>query len=285
MTPANQVQVDSHILRAALRQVRQRAHVPFALGGPVRDGRLRILELAGARTNALRDTRVGPGIGLGGRVLATGTPLQVQDYVKATSITHDFDQAIVAERIRSMVAAPVVVNGAVRYVLYASSRDSSLGERTTDVLVDVARSVADELHFRAAVDKRVDQIVRNMPVGPQVALPTAVVEEVRELFVALRRLAGEVDDLDLRDRLRDAGDRLSQLGMAPREHGSGPALSARELDVLSEVALGCTNVEIGSRLFLAPGTVKAYLRSASIKLGARTRHEAVVAARRHGLLP
>jgi len=64
-----------------------------------------------------------------------------------------------------------------------------------------------------------------------------------------------------------------------------PALAPRELDVLAQVALGCTNSETAQRLSLRPETVKSYLRSAMTKLGARTRHEAVVRARRLGFLP
>jgi DNA-binding CsgD family transcriptional regulator len=58
-----------------------------------------------------------------------------------------------------------------------------------------------------------------------------------------------------------------------------------ELDVLAQVALGCTNSEAAKRLSLKPETVKSYLRSATAKLGAHTRHEAVAKARRARLLP
>ncbi|OEV28118.1 LuxR family transcriptional regulator, partial [Streptomyces nanshensis] len=64
-----------------------------------------------------------------------------------------------------------------------------------------------------------------------------------------------------------------------------PRLSPRELDVLSYVALGCTNAEAAQYLGLEAETVKAYLRSATRKLGVHSRHHAVAAARRHGLLP
>ncbi|MFD0660636.1 response regulator transcription factor [Thermocatellispora tengchongensis] len=67
----------------------------------------------------------------------------------------------------------------------------------------------------------------------------------------------------------------------------GPAarLSPRELDVLAQVAMGCTNAETARRLGLLHETVKSYLRSAMRKLGTHTRTETVAAARRTGLLP
>ncbi|MFK4693188.1 hypothetical protein RKD22_006123 [Streptomyces pristinaespiralis] len=55
--------------------------------------------------------------------------------------------------------------------------------------------------------------------------------------------------------------------------------------MLGCVASGATNATAAERLGLRPETVKAYLRSAMRKLGARTRLEAVGAARRAGLLP
>jgi LuxR family transcriptional regulator, regulator of acetate metabolism len=62
-------------------------------------------------------------------------------------------------------------------------------------------------------------------------------------------------------------------------------LAPREVDVIACVASGATNAVAGERLGLRPETVKSYLRSAMRKLGAHTRLEAVVAARRAGLLP
>ena len=55
--------------------------------------------------------------------------------------------------------------------------------------------------------------------------------------------------------------------------------------VLACVAAGATNAAAAQRLGLGPETVKGYLRSAMRKLGANTRGEAVVAARRAGVLP
>jgi DNA-binding NarL/FixJ family response regulator len=66
---------------------------------------------------------------------------------------------------------------------------------------------------------------------------------------------------------------------------SAPPLSPRELDVLSQVALGKQNGTVARQLGLTESTVKSYLSSAMRKLKAGSRYEAVVAARRAGLLP
>ena len=63
-----------------------------------------------------------------------------------------------------------------------------------------------------------------------------------------------------------------------------PALSAREQDVLTLVAEGLTNAEIGRRLYLSRHTVKEYLSAAMRKLGVSSRVEAALVAAQGGLL-
>jgi DNA-binding CsgD family transcriptional regulator len=84
----------------------------------------------------------------------------------------------------------------------------------------------------------------------------------------------------MRDKLKALADRL-----AGDDDEDGPSLTSRELDVLAQVAMGCTNAEAARRLSLKPETVKSYLRSAAVKLGTRSRLEAVSKARRARLLP
>jgi DNA-binding CsgD family transcriptional regulator len=55
--------------------------------------------------------------------------------------------------------------------------------------------------------------------------------------------------------------------------------------VLACAALGRTNAQIAEELGLRESTVKAYLGTAMAKLDAPTRHAAVTAARREGLMP
>ncbi|MFC4909081.1 response regulator transcription factor [Actinomadura gamaensis] len=111
-------------------------------------------------------------------------------------------------------------------------------------------------------------------------------EEVRAVHAELLELAERVPDPELRDRLRAASRRLAAAGTLPSgARPAHPRLSPRELDVLAQVALGCTNAEAAARLGLLPETVKSYLRSAMRKLDSHTRTEAVSTARRKGLLP
>jgi DNA-binding NarL/FixJ family response regulator len=53
------------------------------------------------------------------------------------------------------------------------------------------------------------------------------------------------------------------------------ALSGREKQILGLVVLGYSNAQIAEQLFLAESTVKSHLSSAFVKLGVKSRNEAV----------
>ncbi|WP_341483314.1 helix-turn-helix transcriptional regulator [Streptomyces tubbatahanensis] len=282
---------DADAFRHALRLARQRTGVRCVFGGEVGDGTLRLTEFTGTLTDSMSGLRVGAGRGLGGYVLTHQRPLAVNDYVPATSITHDYDNPVRQEGIRAIVAAPVTVRSGVRGVLYAAVRDAApLGERATAALMDTARRLAGELAVRDEVDRRV-RLLEAAAEVPSQAPPSPGLDALRDLHAELRGIAHEIEDTALRDRLRHACDRFLRAetspegGQADASPAGRPRLSARELDVLSYVALGCTNAEAAQYLCLEPETVKAYLRSATRKLGVHSRHHAVAAARRHGLLP
>ena len=61
-------------------------------------------------------------------------------------------------------------------------------------------------------------------------------------------------------------------------------LTEREHDILSLVAQGLSNKEIGDKLFLTEGTVKNYLGNILGKLHANDRTQALITAVRHGLV-
>ncbi len=65
----------------------------------------------------------------------------------------------------------------------------------------------------------------------------------------------------------------------------GEALTKRELEVLSLVALGLSNKEVAQRLDVSTRTVETHVERVLAKLGAASRTRAVAEARRRGLLP
>jgi LuxR family transcriptional regulator, regulator of acetate metabolism len=274
---------DRDVLRAAVREVHARSGMSVVFAGPVRGPAFRIDELVGGRTPHLRGLEVRSGSGLGGRVLREGRPAGVEDYGRALDITHEYDGPVLAEGLRTVAAVPVLVAGVPRAVLYAASREGgSVGDRVRDALSRSARRMAGELAVRDEVDRRLALLAA--ATAPPAGGDPARWEEVRAVHADLRLVAQETGDAALRDRLLSVCGRLAVLGGAA-EQAPPVRLSGRELDVLTQVALGCSNREVAARLSLRPETVKSYLGAAMTKLDAHTRLEAVVRARRLGLLP
>ena len=61
-------------------------------------------------------------------------------------------------------------------------------------------------------------------------------------------------------------------------------LTERELEVLSHIAHGLSNIEIADRLFVSEGTVKTHIRRVFAKLDVRDRTQAVIFAYNAGLV-
>jgi DNA-binding NarL/FixJ family response regulator len=65
---------------------------------------------------------------------------------------------------------------------------------------------------------------------------------------------------------------------------SGPALTPREVEVLQQMAVGKSNKDIGTELFISEGTVKMHVKGIFNKLDVANRLEAVATATRRGLI-
>ncbi|MFD0022303.1 response regulator transcription factor [Streptomyces sp. NPDC058382] len=276
--------VDAVEMQAALLRLRRTSGLPVAFGGLLSDTRhARIAELNGAHTAALRGLVISAGSGLGGKAIALSRPCAVTDYHSSRHISHEYDTAVAAEGLRSVVAVPVVVRRKVRGVLYGALREPlTLGDRTFDAAASAARDVEQALVVRDEVQQLL-AVTREEVTDPR-AVPEAW-EDVREAHRELRALAPRVIDPALRDELMAVCGRLASAAGARTPRSREVLLAPREVDVLACVAAGATNAVAADRLGLRPETVKGYLRSAMRKLGAHTRLEAVVAARRAGLLP
>ncbi|MFD5448996.1 MULTISPECIES: response regulator transcription factor [unclassified Streptomyces] len=268
-------------IRGALVRLRRTTGLPVAFGGLVESGRrqVRISELSGTATAALSALAVTSGNGLGGKAVAFARPCAVTDYSVSRQISHEYDLPVAAEGLRSVVAVPVVVRRRVRGVLYGALRAAQpLGDRTLGAAVEAARDVEQALLLR---DEAGELLAAARPEPAPDPAGSAAWERVREAHAALRTLAPRIADPGLRDEL------LRACGMLAA--GAGPAggvrPAPREVDVLACVAAGATNAAAAERLGVGAETVKGYLRSAMRKLGARTRGEAVAAARRAGWLP
>ena len=76
----------------------------------------------------------------------------------------------------------------------------------------------------------------------------------------------------------------SQIASAIANHYSSDALSEREVQVLSEVALGSSNKIVADKLFITEDTVKGHMKSILAKLQANDRTHAVMIAVKRGFI-
>ncbi|MET8360518.1 response regulator transcription factor [Micromonospora sp. NPDC005171] len=164
------------------------------------------------------------------------------------------------------------------------------------VLMDVRMPVLDGVRATAA-------IVERFPAVRVIVLTTFELDEY--VFEALRAGASgfllkdiEPDELRQAVRVVAGGDMLisprvtgrlvsafvSKVAPTPVDGGRLAVLTDREREVMSLVASGLTNEEIGRRLSMSPATARTHVHRAMVKLGVRDRAQLVVLAYQTGLV-
>jgi DNA-binding NarL/FixJ family response regulator len=101
-------------------------------------------------------------------------------------------------------------------------------------------------------------LLKNMP-------PTEIVEAIRQVYAGKKRIP-------------------AQLAAQLAEHVSDDDLTAREVDVLRQVAEGNRNRDIAELLLISEETVKVHVKHIMEKLGARDRTQAIAIAVRRGII-
>ena len=275
------VKDDDEAIRSALTTLKNATSIPVTMyASLLADNRLQITQWVGLRTPALQNLIMEPGTGVGGCVVNTRRPVGVSDYVRANIISHENDQVMQDEGLHSLLAVPVIVRREIRGVLYVGVHSPvRLGDKVIEEVTMTARCLEQDF----AVNSALRQFEASVPATPRSnrSMNGAEWEQVRSTHSKLRMLANRVND----DTMRKEIEVLCEQMVSPVRVKQSTRLSARELDVLSCVALGHTNVEAAEEMGIGAETVKSYLRSVMRKLGAHTRYEAVNAARRIGALP
>lgn len=281
MVDSQRMNEDEEAIRVALTSLKTATGIPVTMyASLLADNRLQITQWVGLRTPALHNLIIEPGVGVGGRVVSTRRPVGVSDYTRASVISHEYDRAIQDEGLHSIVAVPVIVQREIRGVLYVGVHSPvRLGDKVIEEVTMTARSLEQDLAVNSALRRTEGGRAGASKQGR--VMNGAEWEQVRSTHSKLRMLANRVDDESLRKELEVLCDQM----VSPVRVKQSTKLSARELDVLSCVALGHTNVEAAEEMGIGAETVKSYLRSVMRKLGAHTRYEAVNAARRIGALP
>lgn len=137
----------------------------------------------------------------------------------------------------------------------------------------------------------IEKIRRRHPEAKIIVLTTYLgdVQALRALRAgALGYLLKATLRLDLLDTIRAvyAGKRRLHAEVASElaAHAMDDALTQREMDVLNQIAAGCSNKVVADRLKISEDTVKGHVRNILSKLNANDRTHAVTIALRRGFL-
>ncbi len=183
----------------------------------------------------------------------------VSDVQQNTTV---YPEVVGASRSSSYVAAGIMADGALVGLLHADKyfQKADVGEFEQSLLGLFAESFGHIL-ARAVVTNRAAEI------KAQLASLTADITTTADGL-------GQFRSNFIRDPSADA-DRAPSLPASTELPLDNSGLTPRELQVLELMARGANNMEIGSRLFISTGTVKAHVKHILRKLGASNRAEAV----------
>ena len=164
-----------------------------------------------------------------------------------------------------------------------------------DAIAALAHAIGELALANGDPDSAAEQMVRAVAIHRDLDLPFARAEIELRAGVALGAAGEREPAVDLlanayrsarrlgaRPLATEAAREVAALGesvaerLGPRAaaHADGPGLTRRELEVVRRVAVGRTNREIATELFLSPRTVDMHVRNLLRKLDARSRVEA-----------
>jgi DNA-binding NarL/FixJ family response regulator len=135
----------------------------------------------------------------------------------------------------------------------------SIGKEFPEARVIVVTTVEGDAEIsRALAGGARGYVLKSMP-------PKDLVEVIRQVNAGKKRIPSEV------------AARLA-------EHFDGDALTAREVEVLAQVASGNRNRDIADKLFITEETVKVHIKHIMEKLDAKDRTQAVSIGVRRGII-
>ncbi|GAB3312276.1 response regulator [Epidermidibacterium keratini] len=181
--------------------------------------------------------------------------------------------------IRDAIAALLGLHEDIEVVAVGGTPEDALAARDVDVaLLDLQMPGTDGITLAGMLPDGVRAIIVTSH-----GRPGYLKRALKAGVVGFLPKTADADVLAEAVRTVAAGGRYVDPELAAEAMRAGDSpLTAREGDVLELAASGAPIEEIAARAFLSPGTVRNYLSSAMLKLGAANRHEAVQVAQRYG---
>lgn len=205
--------------------------------------------LAGNRTDALQDLAVPTGQGVGGRVLASGEPVRVSDYVTSSSITHQFDSRVRREAMSAMLAVPILEDrtgsDATVAVAYAALRGpGEFGDVALGAVQSVAKEAARALRLADRAEAGRTTAVAAERQRMQASLHDSVGAMLFSIGAQVRDLRTTLPDNPvLRTRLGRLESDVSAASLALRESLLALSESSHERALPVELAEHCRSFE------------------------------------------
>ena len=204
---------------------------------------------------------------------------------RASAAVERFDAILAPERhelgtpVPAALAYRAVCGGEISRLAGRSDPNawSAAAERWTDLEMPLERAYAEWRGAEALLLADGDR-------GEAGELLTRAAATTRKAGASV--LLGEVEGLARRARIPLPGepDRVDGDGQAEGTPAESLGLTDREVEVLELVAEGCTNREIGERLFISEKTASVHVSRILAKLDVRSRVEAATAAHRLGIV-
>ncbi|OFX32719.1 MAG: hypothetical protein A2Z07_05690 [Armatimonadetes bacterium RBG_16_67_12] len=198
-------------------------------------GRLIIRASSGLGSDAIMGEELAPGQGLSGRVVQTGQPLVVSDYVTDQGITHELDTIIRQEGLQTFVGVPVSVRGRTTGCLsIAFRRVRPVTDDEVHLLARMANQAAiaienarlyEQVQSLAILEER-DRLGREMhdSLGQSLGLLNLKVKLVEDLVAGGRRREAEEELAQMRQTIREAYDEVRHAILGLRTSGGGEDL-------------------------------------------------------------
>jgi signal transduction histidine kinase len=237
------------VLRGTAALIRDAAGADTGFVSDIADGQGVIRWMAGTRTSALQDLRVPVGQGVGGRVMASGRPVRVSDYVSSKNITHHFDSHVNREELTAMLAVPIVRERAGRpetvAIAYAALRtEGAFGDDSVRAVKRVAGEAARALTVadRAAAGQATAVAAERARI--QASLHDSVGAMLFAIGAQVRDLASTLPDNPLlRSRLGRLESDVSAASLALREALTALTATSPERALPIELAELCRSFQ------------------------------------------
>jgi len=226
-------------------------------------------------------------------LLARGNLQAMQDWVLVRQLNTD-DEVVVAREVEYIVLARFLAfRGQAKDAIDLLNRlikNAEAGGRITRT-IEMALLLALTHHAQGETDKALATLEKSLSLAESGGHVRLFVNEGPAMAYLLREALNRGVSGEYVRRLlaafspTDPGEEVTSMMPQVDQSGLIEPLSDRELELLQLLAIGLTNREIATRLYLSLHTVKAHTRNIYSKLGVHNRTHAVARARAMGILP